>query len=196
MVDSVLVAVGGEVAAWVTDLVVVPDAGCEREQAERDAAGEAGQGAGAVAFESELAFASPEHRFDPLANRSEGSVAARFVFAVGAQEAGAAAGHELLELFAREAFVGDDGVSGDGDASEQLGGNITFGDVGGGELKADRHPVRGAEQVEPEAPEVARVAAAVAIAGVPGELRASRGLARWPHGTGVESSSLSPSQKL
>src|SRR5215210_443813 len=94
MVDSVSVAVGGEVAAWVTDLVVVPEAGCEREQAKRDAAGEAGHGAGAVAFESELAFAGPKHRFDPLANRSEGSVAAWFVFAVGAQKAGAAAGHE------------------------------------------------------------------------------------------------------
>src|SRR3954462_10508164 len=146
MVDSVSVAVGGEVAAWVTDLGVVPEAGCEREQAERDAAGEAGHGAGAVAFESELAFAGPEHRFDPLADGSERSVAARFVFAVGAQKARAAAGHELLERFAGEAFVGDDGVPGDRDASEQLGGDVTFGEVGGGELKADRQAVRGASK--------------------------------------------------
>ncbi len=57
MVDSVSVSVGGEVAAGVSDSLVVGEAGCEREQSERDAAGEAGEGAGAVAFEAELAFA-------------------------------------------------------------------------------------------------------------------------------------------
>ena len=46
-----------------------------------------------------------------LADRSERAVAARFVFAVGSQEACAEAGHLFFELGASEAFVGDDGVA-------------------------------------------------------------------------------------
>src|SRR5918999_4378423 len=68
MVDSELVGVGGEVAAGVADLPVVPEAGGEGEQAHPDAGAEAGQGAGAVAFEPELALAGPEDRFDALAD--------------------------------------------------------------------------------------------------------------------------------
>ena len=82
-------------------------------------------------------------------------------------------GHQLLELGAGEVLVGDHGVPGDGDAVEHLGGDDAFADVGGGQLPADRHPVAGADQVEPEAPEPAAVAAAVAVAGVAGELRAA-----------------------
>ncbi len=70
-------------AAGVSDSLVVGEAGCEREQSERDAAGEAGEGAGAVAFEAELAFAGPEHRSDPLSDGAEAAEAARLVLAVG-----------------------------------------------------------------------------------------------------------------
>src|SRR5918998_6196006 len=86
MVDSVSVAVGGEVAAWVTDVVVVDKACGECEQSERDAGAEALEGAAAVGFEGELSFAGPEHRFDPLADWSERSVAMGFVVAVGPQK--------------------------------------------------------------------------------------------------------------
>ena len=48
MVDSVSVAVGCEVAAGVTDLLVVSQAGGEGQQPERDAGTDAGQGAGAI----------------------------------------------------------------------------------------------------------------------------------------------------
>jgi len=104
-------------------------------------------------------------------------VAARFVFAVGAQERCPRLGHELLELGAGEVLVGDHDVAGDGDALEDLGGDDAFADVGGGQFPADRHPVAGADEVEPETPKPARVAAAVAVAGVAGELRAAGGLA-------------------
>ena len=63
-------------------------------------------------------------------------------------------------------------------AFEQFGGDLALGLVGGGELEGDRHPVRGAEQVEAEAPEEARVGGAVAVGGVAGELGALDGLAR------------------
>src|SRR5215207_10768806 len=106
MVDSDSVAVGGEVSARVTDLLVVDETRGEREQSERDAGAQALDRASSVRFEGELAFAGPEHRFNPLADPPERPVAARFVFAVGAQEPRAPAGHDLLELFAGKALVG------------------------------------------------------------------------------------------
>src|SRR4051794_37555609 len=194
MVDSVSVAVGGEVAAWVTDVVVVDESGGEGEQAQRDAGAEALDGASAVGFEGELALAGPEHRFDPLAHGAERSVAVRFVLAVGSEEVGAERGHVLLKVGAGEPFVGHDGVARKLDALEHLGGNDALGDVGGGELEADRHAVRGAQHVEPKAPEIAAVALAPAVSGVAGQLAASGGFARLPARPGVLSRSLRLSQ--
>src|SRR3954453_6086899 len=102
MVDSVSVAVGGEVAAWVTDVVVVDESGGEGEESERDAGAEALGRASAVGFECELAFASPEHRFDPLAHGPERAVAAGLVLAIGPQEARAERGHVGFEVGAGE----------------------------------------------------------------------------------------------
>jgi hypothetical protein len=136
MVDSVSVAVGGEVAAWVTDVVVVEETGGEGQESQRDACAQAFDGAPAVGFEGELALAGPEHRFDPLADRSEGAVAMGFVAAVGAQEVRAEGGHDLFELFAGEAFVGHDGVAVQVDPLEHLGGDDALGGVGGASSKA------------------------------------------------------------
>src|SRR3954447_16924598 len=111
MVDSKSVAVSGEVAAWVPDVVVMDESGGEGEQPQCDADADAGDGAAAVAFERELALAGPDDRFDPLADGAQRAVVGRLVFAVGPQEAGVQAGHVRLELLAREALVGDDGVA-------------------------------------------------------------------------------------
>jgi hypothetical protein len=94
MVDSELVGIGGEVASRVADLPVVPEAGCEGEQPHPDPGAEAGQGASAVAFEPEFALASPEHRFDALANEPERAVARLLVAAVGTQEGRSLLGDE------------------------------------------------------------------------------------------------------
>jgi hypothetical protein len=51
MLDSESVAVGGDVASWVTDLLVVDEAGGEGEESGRDADVDAGEGASAVRFE-------------------------------------------------------------------------------------------------------------------------------------------------
>src|SRR5579875_1033825 len=149
MVDSESVAVGGEVAAWVTDLLVVDESRGEGQEPERDADADAGDGAAAVALERELAFAGPKRRFDPLPDRAQRPVAARFVFAVRTQKAGAEAGHDVFELLAGEAFVSDDGVAMQADAGEHLGRDLALGNVGWGQLKTDRHAVRRAQQVEP-----------------------------------------------
>src|SRR6266487_6116763 len=110
MVDSQSVAVGGEVAAGVTDVVVVPQAGGEGEQAQRDAGADAGQCSPAVGFEGELALAGPKDGLDPLAHRYERAVASRLILAVGPEEVRAERGHGVLELIAGEALVGHDGV--------------------------------------------------------------------------------------
>src|SRR5579859_5579372 len=102
MVDSESVAVGGEVAAWITDVLVVDESSGEGEHSERDTDADAWDGAAAVAFECELAFAGPEGRLDPLADRPERAVAAWFVFAVRAQESRSEASHDLFELLAGE----------------------------------------------------------------------------------------------
>jgi hypothetical protein len=60
MVDSELVAVGGEVAAWVTDLLVVDEASSEGEHSQCDADADSEDGAATVSFERELPFAGPE----------------------------------------------------------------------------------------------------------------------------------------
>src|SRR3954449_8876353 len=178
MVDSESVAVGGEVAAWLTDVVVVDESGGEGEQSERDADADAGDGAAAVAFEGQLALAGPKPRLDPLADGAERAVAAIFVAAIGAQKAGAEAGNVVLELLAREALVGDHGVALQRDAFEHLRRDLALGRVGRRQLKGDRHAVGRAEQVEPESPKEAAVAAAIAVGGAAGQLRTARSLAR------------------
>ena len=61
--------IGCEVAAGLVGEPVVPAAGGEGEEALRDAGDEAGQGAGAVAFERELTFGRFDDRFDRLGKR-------------------------------------------------------------------------------------------------------------------------------
>jgi len=135
----------------------VVDAGSEGKESESDAGAQAGEGSGAVAFEPELAFAGLKGRLDPLADGAKAAVAARFVFAVGAQERRSMVGHELLEFPAGEVLVGDHRVPGDRDAVEHLGRDDSFADVRAGQFPADRHPVACGDQVEPETPEPAAV---------------------------------------
>src|SRR5579862_8791821 len=182
MVDSESVAVGGEVAAWVADLLVVGESGCEGEHAQGDADADTQDGAATVALERELAFAGPDRGFDPLPDRPEGSVMAGLVFAVGAQEPGSEAGHDLFELLAGEAFVSDDGVAVQIHSPEHLRGDLALGEVGRSELKADRHPVAGAQQVQPVAPEEAVMALAVAVGGAADQVRTAGGFARLTTG--------------
>ena len=87
-----------------------------------------------------------------------------------------------FELGAGEAFVGHDGVAVKVDTFEHLGRDHAFSDIGRRELEGDGHPVRRAQQVEPKAPEVAAMTLAPAVAGVTGQLAASRRLARLSAG--------------
>src|SRR5215211_8516027 len=182
MVDSESVAVGREVAAWLTDRFVVPEAGGEGQQSLRDAGDDAAERARPVALERELLLERLEDRLDPLPGAAERPEARLLVLAVGAHRAAAVVGDEPLEVAAREALVGEHHAAVDRDALEDLGRRPALRDVGRRELEADRHPVRGAEQKEPKAPEEARVRAAVAVGGVAGQLGAARGRARLAAG--------------
>jgi hypothetical protein len=162
----------------VADLPVVPEAGGECEPAGADTDAEAGQAASAVAFEPEPALAGPQDRFDAPADVADRAEAWLLVAPVGAQQPRSLVADEALEVLAREALVGDDHVAGQRHSLEQLLGHLALGGIGVGELKANRGAVPGAEQAEPETPEVARVRAAVAPAGAAGELGAARALAR------------------
>jgi hypothetical protein len=64
------------------------------------------------------------------------------------------------------------------DTLQHLGSDDPLADVGGCQLKGDRHAVRCAQQVQPKAPEVAAVRCAPAIAGLARQVAAARGLAR------------------
>src|SRR5918994_2672657 len=169
MVDSESVGIGGEVAPWLADLPVVPEARGEGEQADPDARAESGQRAGPVTFEAELALAGPEHRLDPLADPAEGPDARLLVAAVGPQEGGAPIGHPRFELPAREPLVGDDRVAIEGDALEHPARDLALGRVRRRELEGDRGAVGRAEQVEPKSPEESGMRAAVPVGGDAGE---------------------------
>lgn len=103
-------------------------------------------------------------------------------FRSGAHQPAAVVGHELLELAPGKALVGEHDAAVDRHPLEDLGGRPALGHIGRGELETDRQPVGRAEQEEPKAPEVARVRAAIAVAGVAGQRRAPGGLARLAAG--------------
>src|SRR6266851_1270601 len=198
MIDSVCsVVVGGEAAAGLSVLPVVPDAGCEREDSLADTYPDAVEGAAAVAFERELVFGGVVDRFDPLPDTAEVAVAGLLVLAVGAQQLGCELLDDLFELLAGEAFVADDDLVAAQLAVaahpvEQGCGDLAFALVGGGEAETVRHPVGGTDKVEAEAPEVAGVAGAVAVGAVAGQVGALDRLPRLGarHRGGVEQPQL------
>src|SRR5438445_7878154 len=176
------VVVGDQAAPWLSDLPVMPDAGPERQQPLGDPGAQAGQGMGAVALRGELVLELVEDRLDPLAHATEVAETSRLAAAVWAQEGSAEEGDELFDLSAGEPFVADHRVAVEVDSFEHPGDDLALGLVGGGQLEGDRHPVGGGQQVELEAPEVARVRSAVAVGSMLGELRSPHCLARLPAG--------------
>ena len=88
-------------------------------------------------------------------------------------------GDEPFEIFAGEAFVTQDDLAGADEMMvlfQQCLGGFTFPDFRVRQASDDRHSFWRADQVQAEAPEVAGVRRAVAVAGVPGEIAAFDGL--------------------
>src|SRR5919197_3448009 len=151
------VVVGDQAAPRLADLPVVPDASSEGEQPLRHPRAKADHRVGAVALEPELVLELVEDRLDPLANAAERAEARALVATIGAKERPAQKRDELLDLGTGEPLVADHRVAREVDAIEHPGDDLPLGDVRGREAEGDRHPVGGGEQVELEAPEVARV---------------------------------------
>src|ERR1700688_4375879 len=193
MTDSVCmgsVVVCGEVAAGGVDFAllpeqpVVPDAGGEGEHALADACPDAVGDVPAVLLEGELALGGVVDRLDPLAHTAEFAEPWLLAFAVRADECGVQGGNGFLELSASEALVGDDGLAALehpllAGAFEHRGSDLALSLVRGREGEVDGHPVRCAQQVQPQTPEVAAVAGAIPVGSPARELGA---LDRLPGG--------------
>src|SRR5580693_3606448 len=190
MTDSVFtgsVVVCGEVASGLLDFAgfpeqpVVPDAGGEGEYALADACPDPVGDVPAVLLEGELALGGVVDRLDPLAHPAEFAEPRLLALAVGADELRAQSGDGLLELLASEPLVGEDDLA----ALEQplLAGtfehcrsDVALPLVRWRQGEVDRHPVRCAQQIQPQPPEVAAVAGAIPVGSPAHELRAPGGL--------------------
>src|SRR5512147_314115 len=108
MVDSArLGAVVDECTAGPSELVVEGDRGGEAAEAREDPFAQAGECAGAVAFEREQVFAGPEDRFDALADRRQVRPVVGFVLAAWAHDRGVALADGGGELAAGVALVAE-----------------------------------------------------------------------------------------
>src|SRR5437868_6205323 len=153
------VVVGDQGAADVpAELVVVPDRRGEGEQALGDPGADAGDGAAAVAFQVELAFQGVVDRFDDLAQRFEEAFAGsgRFAPAGGPEQGDPGLVEFGFERGAVVVLVADQdlpGLSGQaGGAGEDVGQGVAFVGFGAGQRPADRQPVHGADQMQPQSP--------------------------------------------
>jgi hypothetical protein len=116
------------------------------------------------------------------ANEPRRAVAGLLVAPLGTRKGCSLLGAEALGVLTRKALVGAEQIAGERQPFEQLLGDLALGGVGGRRLEGDRGAVSGADRVEPQAPELARLRAAVAIAGETGELGTPGGRARLPAG--------------
>src|SRR4029453_3950250 len=186
--DWVVVAsvVVGDQGALVgrADLPVPPDRRGQSEQAFRDPDNHAGHGAAAVAFQPKLVFEGVKGALDPLPPAAQRAMPAWFVGAVRSQQHRAIAGHELLELAAGEPLVGQDDQPRPQPVAlvvQQRGDHLALAQLGAGQTPRPPEPARPRQEPPPAAPASAD------------RLTVPRDAA---HGTGVESTRRSWSQKL
>ena len=153
------------------DAVVVPDDSGECEEALKDSGDHASGGAPTVTLEIELALQGVVDGLDDLAERlQEPSARTRLlVDASGSNERGVVVLQELLELVGPVALVGEDHLAGAGIEEvgldlQEVTQHLTLVGLRVRQGESDRQPSDGGDEVQPEPPEVARVAGAVAVA--------------------------------
>ena len=165
MIDAtVLGGVVGEGAAGSSELVVESDAGGEREEPCCDPGSQVGWCSGAVVLEAQEVFEGEEDGFDPLPDRREMDACVGFVFAGWPDDQAAQLADGLFELAAGVALVTDDRLAAVERPREHRQRDLTFGTVSRDEGGGPGGAVGGAEQVQPQTPEPAGVALAVAVA--------------------------------
>ena len=128
--------------------VVVPDDGCQGQDALHDADQDSGRGVPAVLFEVELPFECLVDRFDDLAQWLEelGTGPFWLAFAGRPQQAQACLAQGGFELSAEVVLVPDDEltgpVGGRGLAGEDVEQHLAFVGLGAGEAKPTGSPCR------------------------------------------------------
>src|SRR5271155_4217675 len=174
MIDSTgLGAVVDECAAWLVELVVEGDGGGEAEEALQDALSEAGEGAGAVAFEGEDVLAGPEDRLDALADRREVWAFSGLVFASGSDDRGVHRTYLACELSPGVALIADQGRRALAvGARQELEGDLALIAFGRGHRESSGGPVGGEDRVQPKTPEEPAVTRAIPIVSGVAERRA------------------------
>src|SRR6266508_123142 len=160
--------VAGQRAAGATEAVVERDGGGERGEAAGESDAQLMQDARAVAFEAEDVLGSEEDRLDPLADGREVWSASWLVFAAWAVDLGVECPEVGFELSPAEVLVADDhqhlaGLS--FAARDQLQADGLLVDLRGGQRQRAWGAVQREQGVQPEAPEEAAVAGAVAVVG-------------------------------
>jgi hypothetical protein len=124
------------------------------------------------------------YRFDGLAQGFEESGAGVFGFAFAgrAQQVHAGVGEGRFEVAAVVVLVRDQclsgSVSGQGGVGADVQLYLAFVGLDAGQPRPDRKTAQGAQQVQSQSPEVARMAGAGAVFGQPGQLRAACRLPR------------------
>src|SRR5436309_4598228 len=179
MIDSTRSgAVVDECAAGAAELMVESDCGGQAEKPLQDALAQASECAGAVALEGENVLADPEDRLDPLADRRQVWPSAGLVLAARAHDGRLQLGHGCGELASGIALVADERLAAVAlAASEQPQRDLALIALGRGQRECSGRAVEGKDGVQAKAPEVAAVAAAVAVVGGVGQGRALDGLA-------------------
>ncbi len=165
MVDSArLGAVVDECAAGTAELVVERDGRCEADHALQDAFAQAREGAGAVAFEREDVFASPDDAFDALADRREMRPAAGLVAAAWPDDRGVQFADCLGERTAGVALVAEQGFAPLAAAAlKHSQCDIALIGLGRRERQGARGAVGREDRVQPKTPEIAAVTGAPAV---------------------------------
>src|SRR5450756_902404 len=161
MVDSTPTASGAVVdegTARTSQPVVEADAGRQAEEAREDALAEARHGARPVALQGEQVLAGPEDRLDALTDGGQVRAAARLVLARRAHHGGPELGHGGRELATGVALVADEQLTTAAPATPQeLEADLALVTLRRGQGERPGRAVGGAEGVQAQAPEVARV---------------------------------------
>lgn len=152
----------------LTSLGVVPDRGSEGEQALEHASDYATWSSATVAFQVELDLQGRIDQLDELAQRLEEATGAAVAIATvgGSDELDAVPGQEVLELLGAIPLVGQDPLARPKQGRlglQQIPGHLAFVDLRVGQGEGDRQSCGGADEVESQPPEPARVAGAVAV---------------------------------
>jgi hypothetical protein len=159
-------AVVHEGPAGTTQPVIEAHTGRETQKALQNALSGALRGATPVALQGERALAGPEDGLDTLADGSKVRPLSGLVFPSRPHQGGLEFSHAFGELPPRVAFVPQEDLPASSPtAGEKFQTHLPLVPVGRSECKSARGAVRGSDEMQTEAPEVAGVRGAVAIVG-------------------------------